>query len=372
MPKELQDVEISRCVITEDFNTREKGLGDLEGLVISVKKQGVLEPLLGKQLENKDKSVEVYAGFRRLEAAKIAGLKTVPIIVLPRRRVSRKQMLLANVTENVRRRNLNPVDEAIAYQRMQRDHGMSKEDICAELGLKKELLEKRFSLLKLTPTVRDALHEDRITMVAALDIDRLPADKQDKYVTVAEELRGKKLTKMIDAALEKIKKQTEMTDPTPPKDPADVSEHVKRIRKCSAVVCTGLGYEKEQIEMVKGVNFRPLDPDDLKVVAQLFEHCADHVEDDIPMNDKAAETVVEYVEGTPKNVRLNIESPVVRQALIHAISDAATTMARDRGAEKGKRARVTHALVKAAIDEFYTPINEAPVEDGKVIDITSK
>ena len=101
--KELQQVPIEKIVADDDFNTRERGVGDVKSLSKSIESIGVLEPLLGKTMD--DGTVRLHAGFRRLAAAKLANLDTVPVMVVPRRRITAKQCLLENITENVHSEN---------------------------------------------------------------------------------------------------------------------------------------------------------------------------------------------------------------------------------------------------------------------------
>lgn len=348
-------VPIEKIVAIEEFNTRTKGPGDLKGLTESIKAQGVLEPMLGKDKENGDNEVEIYAGFRRLAAAKEAGLEEVPVLVTPRRRVTKKQMLLGNVTENVHREDLNPVDEALALQRLHEEHNMSIEDVALELGIKRTRVKNRFKLLKLNTVVRDAVQDERITVNAAFDISRLPIEHQPKYVSVAEDLKGKKLSTLIDKELEKISRQatvpgTEGGDP--PENPsAAITENVRTIRQCTAVITKALTYDEKELSELKDVNYRVLEADHLKSVAKLFDGMADLVPEEIDVNKKAEEEITAMVEGSLD--KLDMESPVVRQGLIKIITDRAKEKAVEVAAGTGKRPKTTYIIAKEAMGEFF-------------------
>ncbi len=356
MIRDFQMVPIENCVAIEEFNTRTKGLGDITDLTESIKAVGILEPILGKDKENGNKEIEVYAGFRRLAAAQAAELAEVPVLITPRRRVTRKQMLLGNVAENVHREDLNPVDEAYAMKRLHEEHEMSLDDIALELGLKKARVKSRFKLLRLNPVVLEAVHVERIAISAAMDINRLPIEKQAKYITVAEDLRGTKLTTLINKELEKIEKQTEMAPKeTKPKEEtpiADVTEHVRLIRSCSSVICSSLGYNEQEKQDVKDVDFRPLESDDLKRVAKLFDGVADLMPDKVAVNEKVNEEIVKIVE-TDLSTKLDAEAPVVRQAFIQMILERSKELAIEKAAGSGKRPKVTFVLAKEAIAEFF-------------------
>jgi ParB/RepB/Spo0J family partition protein len=351
---------IEKVIADAEFNTRQKGLGDLEELVESVKAIGIKEPLLGKSKENPEDGVEIYAGFRRLEAAKIAGLATVPVIVVKRRDVTKKQMLLVNITENVQREDLNPIDEANAYARLQQDHQMSTQDIAVALGVKIRRIEKRFALLKLQDIVREAVHDGRITISAAMEIDRLPREKQGKFLEIAEELSSKKLETLVNKELEKLQKKIEETEKAPkePKevDPASITELVRVITKSTVVIGAGLGYDAEKIDRLKAVDYRKLDPADLTEITNLYSSLADLVPDDIDMNEKASEEIISVVEGLgneKSKFSLNIESPVFRNWLTQAVGAHARELAVEKAQGTGKRAKVTYSVAEEAMEGFF-------------------
>jgi len=349
MQGELREVLVENCIVDGDFNTRSGGVGDVTDLVESIKAGGVKEPLLGKDRENSNGDVEIYAGNRRLAAAIKAGLKTVPVIVSRRRALTRKDMLVANITENVIRKNLNPVDEARGFHRLQEEHSMSIVEICGGLGVKRVFVQDRLALLQLQPVVLAALQEDSISIQSAMEIDRLPIGKQEKFVGIAADLKGKKLKSLVDKELEKLQKKLEGVEKSPQKDPdaAVVTEHVRTIKKASALLCNGLGYAKEQAEAVKSVNYRTLGPDDLCVVAKFLDDCADQVEDDIAYNDKAMAELVEAVNGDGSKV---IDGPVFREGLLSVIRARAETKAREVSPDKP---RVTLAVMRGVIGEFF-------------------
>jgi ParB family chromosome partitioning protein len=355
MPQEeYRLVPIEQCIVVEESNSRQSGLGDLTELTESVRENGIREPCLGKDRENSKGEVEIYAGFRRLAAAELAGLTEIPVMVSKRRDLTRQEMFVRNVTENIHRDNLNPVDEAMAYHRMQAEHGMSIEEVCKVLGKSKASVQAKMKLLKLQPFVVEALKGQRITITAALEIDRLPKDKQQKYVLVAEDLTGLKLKTLVDRELDRIQKKLDGVDgkekPGDKSPVADVTEHVRTIRAASKVVCNGLGYSAAEAQAVREVNYRVLDPDDLRVVAKLLDDCADNVKDEVAVSDGALEELSKAVhDGTRKLLE---DSDEFKQRLVRMIVSAAE----DRAVEKadGKKPKLTVALMREVLDEFFT------------------
>lgn len=353
---ELREVDVNLCVVDSEFNTRKRGLGDLTNLRMSIAEVGVLEPLLGREAE--DGKVEIYAGFRRYAAAVAEKRKTVPVKIAP---ADDRQMLIFNVSENIHRQELNPIDEALAIQRLQETHSLASTEVCRELGIKKTRFEARCRLLTLSPAVRDAIHTERISLAAGLEIDKLPKDRHNKFIETAEDLTSKKLATLIQKELDKIQKAIAGTEPKEPKDDASaaVTENLKLIKRAGSVMCDNLGYSEDESQGVKNVNFRVLDPDDILVVARLFDGCADLVEPDIQLNEKAGTEIVALVESQGGGKLLDADNPMVRAALIKAISDHAKELAKEASEGTGRRAKVTYALAKKSMDEFFiTPPKE--------------
>lgn len=333
-----------------DLQTR-SSLGDLTEMAASITSRGVQEPVLVKALETG--RFELFVGNRRFEASKMAGKSEIPALV-HNGGTSRQLMLELNMLENVQREDLNPIDEARGFEKLQKEFGMTDDQLCEKLGINKKRLRDRKRLLKMTDVVQEALLQDRIPLAAAYVIDRLPKDRQGKFVQIAEELRGARLVKMVDKELEKIKtkaeKEAKEKEPVDP-DKAAVTALVKGIRQAGQIVCNGLGYDDDQKGAVKRVNFRPLDEDDLHVVAKLFDDCADRVPDNVDINDMAKKEIVEAVEGP---LCLNVEWPIVRQGLIDMVMARAQELAIEQAADG--RPKITFAIAKEAIEEFF----EAP------------
>lgn len=354
MAVEFKVVPIENCIATPDFNTRTKGLGDLTELIESIKSLGIKEPLLGKAKD--EDSVEIYAGFRRLAAAKEAGLTEVPVMVHKKKDLTVKQMLLCNVTENVQREDLNPVDEALAYARLQQDHQMSTDEIAASLGIKSIRIQQRFRLLKLSDVVKEAVHEGRISISAALEIDRLPKEKHGKFVDIAMELSGIKLISMINKELDKAQKKLEAggKEIAPEKeepDPNSITELVRASKKSISTICIGLGWDGEEVDKIKDVDLRIHTPEHLVILTKFFENISEFVTEDVEINEKAQEEIQSVVDGMKH--QLNLEHPIVRDSLMRAIGTYAISLAKEKVADSGKRPKVTYAIGKKAIEAFY-------------------
>ena len=129
----------------------------LEELADSIRKYGVLQPLL---VQKKGDSYEIIAGERRWRAAKLAGLKKVPVVI---REYSPQQTMEIALIENVQRADLNPIEEALAYQRLMQEFSLKQEEIAERVSKNRTTITNSMRLLNLVPEVQQMLAEGRIT-----------------------------------------------------------------------------------------------------------------------------------------------------------------------------------------------------------------
>ena len=125
----------------------------LEELTQSIKANGIIQPIL---VRRDGAGYRIIAGERRWRAAQRAGLQRVPVVV---REVSRgdKQLLELALIENLQRENLNPVDEALAYQRLAQDFSLTQDQIAAAVGKDRSSVANFMRLLRLPEEVRGDL-----------------------------------------------------------------------------------------------------------------------------------------------------------------------------------------------------------------------
>lgn len=133
----------------------------LQSLADSIKEHGVLQPLLVSRIE-KDSGTEyqLIAGERRLLASKMVGLTQIPVIV---REPTEKEKLEVSIIENVQRLNLNSMEKAEAYQKMQEEFNFLQKDIAKMVGKSREAVANTLRLLDLPEEIKQALREERIT-----------------------------------------------------------------------------------------------------------------------------------------------------------------------------------------------------------------
>jgi ParB family chromosome partitioning protein len=144
----------------------------LEELARSIKANGIIQPILVRPVRRGadgtaapgGATFQIIAGERRWRAAQRAGLFRVPVVVRDMPEGSDKEELELALVENIQRENLNPVDEAIAYQRLADDHGLTQDQIAAAVGKDRSSVANYLRLLKLPDEVRAELSSGTLSM----------------------------------------------------------------------------------------------------------------------------------------------------------------------------------------------------------------
>lgn len=149
---------------------RTRNDAELQNLADSIKEHGVLQPLVVLPA-NADGSHELIAGERRLEAARLAGLTSVPVIV---RIADERQQLELALIENLQREDLNPLEAAEGYRQLAEDFGLSHEEIAEQMGKSRTAVSNTLRLLRLSAAVRQALQSGKISEGHARALLSLP------------------------------------------------------------------------------------------------------------------------------------------------------------------------------------------------------
>jgi ParB family chromosome partitioning protein len=132
---------------------------ELEDLTASIREHGVLQPLIVTPGDMEGRYV-LIAGERRLEAARLAGLASVPVLV---RQATDQQRLELAIIENVQRSDLSALEQAEAYRQLAEDFDLSHEEIAARVGKSRVAVTNTLRLFKLPDVVKNALIEGRIS-----------------------------------------------------------------------------------------------------------------------------------------------------------------------------------------------------------------
>src|SRR5215207_6788587 len=154
---------------------REKfDIEELENLAASIREHGVIQPLIVSP--GKNDIYTLIAGERRLQAARKAGLKTVPVVI---RHATDQQLLELALIENVQRADLNAIEEAEAYLNLAKEFKMSHETIAARVGKSRSAVTNTMLLLESPAAVKQALVDGRITEGHARAMRTLPVKAQE-------------------------------------------------------------------------------------------------------------------------------------------------------------------------------------------------
>jgi ParB family chromosome partitioning protein len=140
---------------------------ELADLAESIRAHGILQPLLATR---QGERYQLIVGGRRFQAARLAGLRRVPIIL---READPQESLEMALVENIQRSNLNPLEEAVAYQHLIQDFGLTQEEVARRVGKSRPTIANSLRLLGLTPECKRALWEGQITAGHARALLRL-------------------------------------------------------------------------------------------------------------------------------------------------------------------------------------------------------
>lgn len=196
-----------------DFDSEE-----LSGLAESIRKHGILQPLIVTQDEIGE-GYTLIAGERRLQAARQAGLKTVPVII---RSVSEQQRLELALIENIQRTDLNPLEAAEAYRQLADEFNLSHDEIAARVGKSRTAVTNTLRLLKLSPTVRAALKERKISEGHARALLAL-ASPQAQSAALDTILRRGLSVRQTEALIQQLRGEKPTHTPKPPPSPEVVA-----------------------------------------------------------------------------------------------------------------------------------------------------
>jgi ParB family chromosome partitioning protein len=186
----------------------------LEELAASIRANGIIQPLIVRRHEAQ---FQLVAGERRWRAAKLAGLREVPVVI---QEIADPLLLEIALIENIQREDLNAIETARAYERLGRDLGLSQEEIGRRTGKDRTSITNALRLLKLPPEVQLLLAEHRLSMGHARAILGLPTAEQQ--IEVAEKTAAQGLSvRQVEALVQVLtsdqtrtgRKQDKVPDP---------------------------------------------------------------------------------------------------------------------------------------------------------------
>ena len=190
----------------------------LGGLAESIRANGVIQPILARRTGG---TYRIIAGERRWRAAQRAGLLRVPIVIRDVPEGSERQLLELALVENLQRENLNPVDEALAYQRLADDFGLTQDQIAAAVGKDRTSVTNYLRLLRLPEEVRGDLASGALSMGHARALLALPDASSQRQA--ARDVISKSLSvRDTEALVKKLTAAPRALRPEPDRPPPDV------------------------------------------------------------------------------------------------------------------------------------------------------
>lgn len=183
----------------------------LQELSESIKQYGILQPLL---VSDKKDYYEIVAGERRWRAAKMAGLKEVPVVV---KEFSTQEIVEISLIENIQREDLNPVEEAMAYKRLIDEFHLKQDEIAERVSKSRTAVTNSMRLLKLDSRVQQMMVDEMISAGHARAILTI-SDPEQQYNAAMkvfdEKLSVRETEKLVKSILTPTKKKPVVSNPT--------------------------------------------------------------------------------------------------------------------------------------------------------------
>lgn len=192
----------------------------LQELADSIKQYGIIQPLI---VQKRDKFYEIIAGERRWRAARLAGLKKVPVII---REYTKQEMAEISLIENIQRENLNPIEEARAYQRLIQEFGLKQDELADRIAKSRTAITNTIRLLKLDERVQQMIIDDRISSGHGRTL--LAIENGDQQYALATKIMDEKLSvREIEKLVKKfIKNAKTVQKEEPAKEEASAADNL--------------------------------------------------------------------------------------------------------------------------------------------------
>lgn len=158
----------------------------LEELAESIKQYGLIQPIV---VQDRSDHYEIIAGERRWRAARIAGLKEVPVII---KHYSEQEIVEISLIENIQRENLNPIEEAQAYKRLLTEFNLKQDEVAERVSKSRTAVTNSMRLLKLCDEVQQMVIEDMLSTGHARAL--LAIENPEEQYTIAQKVFDEKLS----------------------------------------------------------------------------------------------------------------------------------------------------------------------------------
>lgn len=196
---QVLEIELDKLQVNPHQPRKRFDHTELEGLINSIKTYGIIQPLIVTKL--KGENYQLIAGERRLRAAQTLNLKTVPVLV---REAKEQQKLELALVENIQRKNLNPIEEALSYQRLIDEFNLKQEEVAKKIGKKRSTIANTLRLLSLPQEIQKAILDEKISEGHARAIASLNNTKDQKEF-LKKILRNQMSVRQVESQVKKVK-----------------------------------------------------------------------------------------------------------------------------------------------------------------------
>ena len=227
----------------------------------SIKQFGVLQPLI---VQDRDTYYEIIAGERRWRAAKLAGVKEIPVIV---KKLTPQEMVEISLIENIQREDLNPIEEAIAYKRLLTEFHLKQDEVAERVSKSRTTVTNSMRLLKLNVKVQQMIIDEMLTTGHARAL--LALEDEEVQFMAAQKIFDEKLSVR---ETEKLVKKILKGEPDSPEKQKEDDEELKRLK----VVYHDIEEKMKQVLGTKAIiNYKDKNKGKIEIEyydAEQFEH----------------------------------------------------------------------------------------------------
>ncbi len=229
----VQEISLTEIAPNPQQPRQEFSENELNDLAASIKEYGIIQPLIVMKVGD---GYQLVAGERRLRAAKIAKLRTVPVVI---RDYDDAALAAVALIENLQREDLNPIEEAAAYYRLRDEFSLTQAQIATKVGRSRPYITNMMRLLQLPDFVRELLARRELTVGQVRPL--LVVEDPDAQVRWAQKIAAESLSaRQVEALLAKAK------------TPAAKSQKQKKTKKADANVEAFLHAESEELTLLLG------------------------------------------------------------------------------------------------------------------------
>lgn len=232
----------------------------------SIKQFGVLQPLL---VQDKKGYYEIIAGERRWRAAKLAGIKEVPVII---KELTEQEVVEIALIENIQRENLNPIEEAVAYKRLLTEFNLKQDEVAERVSKSRTAVTNSMRLLKLNEKVQQMVIDEMITTGHARAL--LAIEDQEKQYQIAQKIFDEKLSvRETEKLVKKIQQEAKLSS----------TEDAKKENNVDSKMTAIFGELEETMKMILGTKVAINQKDDKKGKIEIEYYSMDELDRIIDM-----------------------------------------------------------------------------------------